>query len=162
MSRVPIPYSSIEALGGRQEGDPPGLEGITEVDGEVVDVYDLPQSGALVKRVLWRHLGGRALGRMEVPDLIRVTDEWDEDYDNGGRCTWAIRVRAGTPIIVGYGHITDECEALAAIVEAEAAKLEPEKPGSIDQQSPGVQAMVDEAATAEELFTQEELEDNDG
>ena len=131
--RVLIPWEQVEKLGGRMDGDPAPWRycDITEVGcfdcagaedcgGDVSGMSSplvLPESGALVKRVLWRHLRLASLRSMEVPDL---------QYSDGtnARKSWYMETAEGmSSKWLGHGHITDECEALAAIVADEAGKV---------------------------------------
>jgi len=76
----------------------------------------LPESGALMLRILWRHFGGRELGVMDVPMLLHAADFM---WILRGPGKWLIELPCAEA-----NHITDPCEALAAIVAAEVKKVE--------------------------------------
>jgi len=141
--QVLIPWAHAKALGARAEGDPPEKFpcGIGFLDGQFDEGlgcrtcphgkpdadFDfmascprdldaplvLPDSGAFVLRVLWRRLGGRGLGCMEVPRLLRgPTGTW-----------WVYAYPEGKGYrLLPFSPITDPCKALAAIVAAEVEK----------------------------------------
>jgi len=135
MSRVLIAWEQVLALGGQVEGDP--REGELDCgfcpfdDPSTLQERDacrgcldeqqpfavLPESGALVLRVLWRHLGGKELNSMQVPDFYRAAHA-DEDEES-----WWLEVPQWAPIRVGRQDIENREEALAAIVAAEAGKV---------------------------------------
>jgi hypothetical protein len=122
--RILIPYSDLVALGGRQEGDPPPMIECASVlvgkEREPARSLVLPESGALACRVLWRHLGGRALWPFEVPRLLPIMDE-----QHGDR--WALEA-GGAWLPFGHGDILDQVEALRAIIRDEAEKARKVQP----------------------------------
>ena len=131
--RTLIPWADLEALGGRQEGDPLycsecDLCPCREYPGSAPDGGGdcgrdyaaephcpalLPESGALALRVLWRHRRTRALGAIDVPRMTMLAVNYG----------WAL-VMGGAFEAFGhaYNHISDPLEALAAIVHDEAEK----------------------------------------
>lgn len=108
MNRALVSWPDLAALGGRQEGDPPGKECLRD-DGFSYALV-LPESGSLVLRVLWRHLGGDELGAMDVPTFSLIPDVYPG---------WMLTLR-GQGRFHHHDDILDPCEALAAIVKEEA------------------------------------------
>jgi len=133
MARILIPWKQIEKLGGPVEGDPPNFWRAPESHYCAENKNaTLPESGAFVLRMLWRHLaknerqpyeGVWSLGVMDTPDLVKrsLDGEWLLRHHNLVRDEHEFLPYRDADSL-GHGHITDPCEALAAIVKVEAGK----------------------------------------
>jgi hypothetical protein len=119
---IVVSHFDLDTLGGRHDGDPPGKDASNLGPFDCLRELVLPESGALILRVLWRHKEKnqprsnsyhRAFGPIDVPRLLSI--------HNGqtGRDEWALEWN-GIWHTLGHDEIRDPCEALAAIVKDEA------------------------------------------
>jgi hypothetical protein len=139
MNHVFFSPVDLQALGGRIEGDPFEVRAcdVVEVgcrdcpastvcDGDFSGTLSplvLPESGALVLRVLWRRMQfPQPSDPMYVPEFKQT-----KRYPEGSN--WCLKYHGETTPFWVEGSVLDPCEALAAVLhdEAEKARKDPHK-----------------------------------